>query len=135
MLRLLDKAAHKAKALVIFFAVSLMLVQALQFHLHFYDHHHAAAEYDTHQSFAHSSYTSSDFEHHNETVTVELSDQLSNRSTALKSLYSMAFTVILLVVFSLLVSRKSKILSTTVVSVFPPKRYILGPPLRAPPIF
>jgi hypothetical protein len=103
--------------------------------LHFYDHHHDAAEYDTHQSFAHSSYTSSEFEHHNETVTVELSDQLFNRSTALQSLYSMVFTVILLVAFSLFINRKTKYIPTSAVLFSPPKRYSLGPPLRAPPTF
>lgn len=133
MLDMLDKSTQKGKALVIFLAVALLIFQSIQVHFHFYDHNHDVAEYDTHQSFAHSSYSSLEFDHHNETVTVEFSDHFFNRSTALKSLFSVFFVVIFLVFLPFLVNRKSR---KTLNFIFPPpKRYSQGPQLRAPPLF
>lgn len=133
MLNVLRKSTSFGNALLVFFAISLLFVQVFHLHAHLSDHQHDVVEYHAHQPIAiHSDIATSKVDHHNENVTVKHTYLSIDRSVAIKSLFSMAVTVILWMVLPIVTTRRAKV---TTRSIFPPpKRYSLSPPLRAPPL-
>lgn len=117
--------------MVVLLAISLLFVQAIQLHMHLYDHQHDGVEY-AHQSIPHSGLAHSEVEHHDGAITVEPAYYFSNRSMLAKLLFSPVFTVILLIILPIFLNRSPwRIVNFVLPS---PKRYSLGPPLRAPPL-